>query len=119
MRLGLLRYGAKRVLEDASENGELTHLAPHTTSLAARHYQAALLELSRRALEEVSLSLRNHTSATLCFAPQDMPAAIERLTEMRRQFAREFQPKTNAKEVYQLQISFFPLTKPLEAGGSL
>ena len=114
-RLKLLKQDKDGRWVDASENGELTHLNPNMTSDAARKYQCQLLELSKRAVQEVALELRNHTSATLCFDPDDLPSAIERITDFRRSFARDFQPKPKkAKEVYQLQISLFPLTQPKE-----
>ncbi len=110
LRLELLKKDAKGKWIDASENGELTQLTSAQTSDAARKYQTQLLELSKHAVQEVPLSQRNHTSVTLCFDPGDMSKAIARITEFRRAFARDFQPK-KAKEVYQLQISLFPLTK--------
>ncbi|UXR64806.1 TIGR02147 family protein [Bdellovibrio bacteriovorus] len=110
LRLGLLKKNEKGKWIDASENGELTHLSPSETSDAARKYQIQLLELSQNAVREIAVKKRNHTSATLCFDPEDLELAIERIADFRRSFARDFQPK-KAKDVYQLQISFFPLTK--------
>lgn len=110
LRLELLKKNAQGKLIDASEAGELTSLEPQTSSDAARKYQIQLLELSKKAVQEISLESRNHTSATMCFDPEDLPQAIARITEFRRAFARDFQPR-KAKEVYQMQISFFPLSK--------
>lgn len=113
LRMQLLKKTPKGKWIDASENGELTHLTPSETSDAARKYQCQLLELSKKAVQEVPLAKRNHTSATLCFDPEDLQLAIAKIAEFRRSFARELQPK-KAKDVYQLQISFFPLTKQKE-----
>jgi plasmid maintenance system antidote protein VapI len=110
-RLGLLKKKSNGKWVDASDAGELTHLAPDVSSTAGRKYQMELLELSKKAVQEVDLSNRNHTSATICFDPEDMVDAIEAITSFRRKFAQEFQPRKKAKAVYQLQISFFPLTK--------
>ncbi|WP_413287705.1 TIGR02147 family protein [Bdellovibrio sp. HCB337] len=110
LRLGLLKQDTKGRWIDASENGELSHLTPEATSDAARKYQVQLLEISKRAVQEIPLAKRNHTSATMCFDPEDLAVAVEAITKFRRGFARDFQPK-KAKDVYQLQISFFPLTK--------
>ncbi|WP_373999030.1 DUF4423 domain-containing protein [Bdellovibrio bacteriovorus] len=109
-KLQLLKETSYGQWIDTSENGELTHLTPSQTSEAARAYQCQLLELSKKTVQEVPLSKRNHTSAAFCFDPEDLPQAIERITEFRRAFAREFKPRTS-KEVFQIQISFFPLTK--------
>lgn len=114
-RLKLIQQDKDGRWIDASENGELTHLNPNMTSDAARKYQCQLLDLSKRAVQEVALEKRNHTSATLCFDPEDMTSAIQRITDFRRAFARDFQPKQKkGKEVYQLQISFYPLTQQKE-----
>lgn len=113
LRLKLLIKNKDDIWTDASENGELTHLTPSTSSDAARKFQCQLLELSKRSVQETPISRRNHTSMTLSFDPEDLSQAIERIAEFRRSFAREFRPQ-NAKEVYQLQISFFPLTKQKE-----
>lgn len=113
LRLKLLHKNKDNKWADASVNGELSHLTPSTSSDAARKFQCQLLELSKRSVQETPVSKRNHTSMTLSFDPEDLPLAIERIAEFRRSFAREFRPQ-NAKEVYQLQISFFPLTKQKE-----
>lgn len=108
--LQLLKKTSQGQWLDTSDNGELTHLTPRQTSDAARTYQCQLLELSKKTVQEVPLDRRNHTSATFCFDPEDLPQAAQRITEFRRAFAREFKPK-KSKEVFQIQISFFPLTK--------
>jgi transcriptional regulator with XRE-family HTH domain len=109
MRLGLLEERNGRWI-DASENGELTHIAPSLTSSASKKYQCQLLELSKAAVHEIGLERRNHTSATLVFDSVDMDSAIERIKQFRRSFAKEFQPSSGGTDVYQIQISFFPLT---------
>lgn len=111
-RLELLRISPAGVWEDASTNGHLTHLKPAMSSEAAKKYQAQLLDLSKKALQEIPIGLRNHTSATFCFDPADLAAATKRISEFRRSFAEDFQPQNGAKEVYQIQISFFPITQP-------
>jgi uncharacterized protein (TIGR02147 family) len=70
-----------------------------------------LLELSKRAVQEIDVKRRNHTSATICFDPADLNDAIEAIAKFRRKFAQDFQPRKKGKTVFQLQISFFPLTK--------
>ena len=112
-RMGFLTIDAKGKWIDTSENGELSHINPKFTSDAAKRNQSQLLELSKKALQEIPLEMRNHTSAAFCFDPKDLPRAIEKIRNFRREFAREFQPLKIGKEVYQIQISFFPLTKKI------
>jgi transcriptional regulator with XRE-family HTH domain len=113
-RLGLLERAEDGSWADTSQNNRLTHLVPGVSSDAARKYQSQLLELSKGAVQEIPIDKRNHTSATFCFDPEDLPKATERIREFRRKFANDFQPKKKAKEVYQIQISFFPLTHSIE-----
>jgi uncharacterized protein (TIGR02147 family) len=110
-RLGLLNKTEDGQWFDASEHGELSHISPGLSSIAARKYQIELLELSKRAVQEIDIQRRNHTSAVFCFDPDDIEEAIEAIAVFRRKFAQEFQPRAKGKTVYQLQISFFPLTK--------
>ncbi|MGE3973732.1 MAG: TIGR02147 family protein [Bdellovibrionales bacterium] len=110
MRLDLLQEMPDGTWKDISENGNLSHLTNDMTSSAARKYQCQLLEISKKAVQEVPLLQRNHTSATFAFKSQDMERAKKRITEFRRSFAQEFYNKEESDEVYQIQISFFPLT---------
>lgn len=113
-RLQLLKETESGQWCEISENGMMTHLKPGLSSDGARKYQCQLLELSMRAVQEIPVSKRNHTSAAFCFDPKDLPHAIERISEFRRKFASEFQPMRKGTEVYQIQISFFPLTHSKE-----
>lgn len=114
IRLNLLVETEDGSLLDISKDGKFTSLHPSMTSGAARNYQAQLLELSKNSVQADALEIRNHTSATFCFDTSEMPAAIESISRFRRQFAQEFQPQNRGDEVYQIQISFFPLTKNKE-----
>lgn len=113
-RLGLLAQNKNRNWKDTSKDGHLTHLTKSVSSSAAKKYQRQLLELSGNSVYEVDLQKRNHTSMTLRFALKDMQPAIDYISRFRREFAEKFESKIRAEEVYQLQISFFPLTKKVE-----
>lgn len=113
-RLELLKKNDKGLWVDTSENGSLTHIHPTLSSTGAKKYQKQLLDLSSRSLFEDPIEKRNHTSATFCFDTDDLPYAIEEISKFRRKFANMFQPKNEAKQVYQLQISLFPLTHDFE-----
>jgi uncharacterized protein (TIGR02147 family) len=110
-RMGFLLKTKRGNWEDSSKDGKLTHISPGITSAAARKHQIQLLDLSKKAVQEVDIQKRNHTSMTMAIHLDDLPAAIERIALFRRQFAEEFQSKRKAEEVYQLQIGLFPLTK--------
>jgi hypothetical protein len=55
VRLNLLAISPDGQWEDLSADGALTHLKPAMSSEAARRYQMQLLELSKRAVQEVDV----------------------------------------------------------------
>ncbi len=113
--LGLLKKVDGSWVE-TSDEGRLSHLSEGHTSRAKRIYQTQLLDLSRSAVLELELDRRSHTSATLCFDVKDLADAVQEIGAFRRKFAELFQPKLSATDVYQLQISFFPLTTEQKKG---
>lgn len=110
-RLGFIKKNPDGTWKDTSENGDLTHIEAGISSQAAREYQRQLLDLSKKAVAEIPISKRNHTSVTISFNSNDMEEAIQDIANFRRQFARKFQRSQMADEVYQMQISFYPLTQ--------
>lgn len=82
-----------------------------TTSEARRTHQKNLLQKSIETIDEVPVDLRDHSSITLAINKSEMPAFKETIKEVRRQLMETFQKKEGYDEVYQIQISFFPLSK--------
>ncbi len=113
LRVKLLVETPKGQWKEPEETQSLTHLKPMMTSEAAKKYQQQLLDRSKQAVQEIDVQLRSHTSAAFCFRQKDLKKAMARIQEFRRSFSEEFQNQLNALDVYQLQISFFPLTNPL------
>lgn len=73
--------------------------------------QRDYLEKSRSALETVEYNLRHHSSMTIAINKKHLPAikvAIDKFTE---DLAKVAQQDSDFDEVYQLQVSFFPLTE--------
>jgi uncharacterized protein (TIGR02147 family) len=61
-------------------------------------------------IDEIPIEMRSFTSMTIAFNPANMKKVKELIKEFRAQFSDLFE-KGNEKEVYQLAIQFFPLTK--------
>ncbi len=81
------------------------------TSAAQRKLQRQVLEQSLRALEEVPIQRRDHSSMTMAIDSSKLPEARERIKKFRREmceFLKDGRPKRD--QVAHLAISLFPLT---------
>ncbi len=95
-------------------------LSPNTTwsntkktSSARRKFQRTLIEKSLDAIDHVPFDLRENGSVTLAVNKARMPEFKEKLKSIRKELAEYFQAngESNLDEVYQLTVSFFPLTQ--------
>lgn len=88
-----------------------THYDPKKTSKAKRKMQKSLLEESIRSIDAVPFDLRDHSSVTVAINKARMPEIKEILQDARRKITTMIQKDGDFDEVYQLNLSFFPLTK--------
>jgi uncharacterized protein (TIGR02147 family) len=87
-------------------------LDPEFTSVAQRQLQKAILQKSLEAVDQVSRTRRDHSSVTMAVNTNDMPKVKELIQKFRRDLDRFVQREgTEPDEVYQLQVSFFPLSQ--------
>ncbi|MGE3974802.1 MAG: TIGR02147 family protein [Bdellovibrionales bacterium] len=115
-RLELLEIKGKK-WTDLSQNNS-TSLDPDFTSVALRKYQKKILELSLKALEEVPKVKREHASNMLAFQKSDLEEVRKRIHRFRWSLTKFIQRKeAKPDEVYQLALSFFPITKDKIQGG--
>lgn len=87
-------------------------LDPDFTSAANRKHQKSILEKSIDAIESVDRKNRDHTSTTMAINISDLPKAKQLIQKFRHDlnaFLQREESKPN--EVFQLQVSFFPLTQ--------
>lgn len=85
-----------------------------TTSFARKKLQREILELSLRALENVPLEKREHSSTTIAIDRKRLPEFKEKLKAFHKEISHYMQPANkddNYNEVYQISISLFPLTQ--------
>jgi DNA-binding MarR family transcriptional regulator len=85
------------------------------TSEARRQLQKTLLEKSLNAIDEVNVDKRDHSSLTVAVPVNRLPEFKEKIQKMRRELGSHFQSQGQLDEVYQLTISFFPLTQGAES----
>lgn len=86
-------------------------VATERTSAARKKMQSDLLQLSLKALQKISPESRLHTSFTVAIDKKKLPALKKKLSQIQFEFGDHAQKGTNLNEVYQLTMSFFPLTK--------
>jgi uncharacterized protein (TIGR02147 family) len=112
-RVGLLKVIEKNGTR-SYQSGNATNINGHLTSGASKRLQKQLLEKSMRALEELPIEVRNHTSITVAINSKSLEEAKEKIKNFRRHLCAFFEQDKNPNEVYQLQISLYPLTNNVE-----
>ena len=109
-RVGLLKI-ENGTWTDTTPNGHATNIQGNLTSEASRKLQRQILEKSIRALNEVPVTVRNHTSMTMAINTEDLPEAKERIANFRRELCAFLGRNGKPTQVYQLAVSFYPVTQ--------
>jgi hypothetical protein len=107
-------------LLDRDENGNLfdptkgfsTDIREGLSSQAQRRFQQRSLEQAISAVQLVPVHLRDNTSMTMAINGKDLPKAKQMIKDFRRRFCSQLEANMSLNEVYQLTISFIPLTNP-------
>lgn len=101
-------------------DGRLTLLAPKNTwtnsrktTVARKKLQRTWIEKSLDAIDHIPFELRDNGSVTVAINKKRLPEFKEKLESIRNDLANYFQShgEKNLDEVYQLTVSFFPLTQ--------
>lgn len=108
-RVGLLERDEEGNLFDTT-NGFSTDIRDGLSSQAQRRFQERSLEQSISAVQNVPLELRDNTSMTMAINSEDMLEAKKMIKEFRRKFCTRMESSTNLNQVYQLTVSFIPVT---------
>lgn len=110
IRVGILEEDAKDQLKDAT-NGSTTHLVNNFSNEELRSFQIKALEKAIITMREVPVTLRDNTSMTMAISKNALPFAKKEITKFRRELTKKLESYAAPDEVYQLAISFTPLTK--------
>ncbi len=81
------------------------------TATAFRKLQKQVLEHAMTALEEIPMEKRDQSSMTMAINSKRLPEAKERIKKFRRELCDYLQQDQIRDSVYQLGVSFYPLTK--------
>jgi plasmid maintenance system antidote protein VapI len=114
-RVGLLERDNDGKLFDSTK-GFSTDIREGLSSQAQRQFQKRSLEQAISAVQTIPFSERDNTSMTMAINAKDLPKAKQMIKEFRRRFCGQMEASSSLNEVYQLTISFIPLTTP--NGGS-
>ncbi|MGZ3748910.1 MAG: TIGR02147 family protein [Pseudobdellovibrionaceae bacterium] len=108
-RIGLLARDEHGVLYDTT-NGFSSDLKDGLTSEAQKRFQQKAHGKAISAIENIPLEYRDNTSITMAFNMEDLPKAKKLIKEFRRNFCEKLEAKSHLDQVYQLTISFIPLS---------
>ena len=111
-RVGLLGRDEQGNLFDTTK-GFSTDIREGLSSQAQRRFQERSLSQAIAAVQSVPAPLRDNTSMTMAVNAQDLPKAKQMIKEFRRRFCGQMEASLSPDEVYQLTISFIPLTSSL------
>lgn len=109
-RLGFVEKKNRKWIDKTG--GKTTALGKELTSAARRIHQKELLQKGIEALEATPIDLRDQSSMTMAINKSEIPKVKELVTEFRRNLSRYLNSSKNKDEVYNLVISFYPVTKP-------
>lgn len=108
-RTGIIMKQGEKWIDTTS--GAMTVLGKELTSSARRQHQKEILEKAIEALEEVPVEFRDQTSMTMAISREEVPKVREFITEFRRKTSRYLLQSSKKDQVYNLSISFYPVTK--------
>jgi uncharacterized protein (TIGR02147 family) len=109
MRLGMLEVDTDGHWRDSS--GNVSNSSGQYTSIALRKLQTQVLNLALGALETVPVERRLQGSMTLAIDASLVPSAKEKIIAFQRALATSLQEESrNKTSVYQITVSFFPVT---------
>jgi uncharacterized protein (TIGR02147 family) len=110
-RVGLLKIQTDGRWVDTSFGGNATNIERNLTSSAQRKLQKQILEMSIKALEQVPIEHREHSSITMAINPLDLPLAKEKIKAFRRELMNSLEQTSEPTQVYNLGVSLYPVTK--------
>lgn len=108
LRLEYISISKKGVWKNISGAHTTVHI--NNTSGALRKYQNQVLKLAGAAMENIPIELRDQSTMVMSINLSDLPKAKEFIKKFRRELCTLMEKRRKLTEVYQLSVSFFPLT---------
>ena len=107
-RLGFLKLDKGRMMDIS---GDITTVGNDFTDGAFRKLQKQVLQKALDALEDIPYEKRDQTSLTMAINSEKLQEAREKIKQFRRSFCNFLQKDQSRDEVYQLNVSLYPLTQ--------
>lgn len=109
IRLGVLKEVDGKLIDNTS--GKTTNISSELSSTARREHQKEILELAIDALENTPPEIRDQSSMTVSINTDDIPEVKELIKKFRRDISKFLNTANNKNQVYNLGVSFYPVTK--------
>ncbi len=109
IRLGLIEKRNGCLIDKTS--GKTTNISSELSSSSRREHQKEILELAIDALENTSPYIRDQSSMTVSINTDDIPKTKALIKQFRRDMSKFLNNSKNKDQVYNLGISFYPVTK--------
>lgn len=81
-------------------------------NLFVRNFHASMLDFAKRAMDEVPRELRDVSSLTLTVNKEQVANVKAMIADFRKKLLAACTAQSDADTVYQLNMQFFPMTKP-------
>lgn len=110
IKLNLLTKNAEGKIQNVDK---FTSILDFTHSSAAmRERQKQIMRLSQEKIDSVDISHRDHSGLTMAIDTKLLPEIKDKITKFRRSLGNYIGKNSISRnEVYEIQISFFPLTE--------
>lgn len=110
IKLNLLQLNANGKLENVDRFTSI--LDYNYSSTAMRERQKQILSLSKEKIDAVPITDRDHSGLTMAIDSKLMPEIKEKIKKFRRSLGNYIGKNSTTRDaVYEIQISFFPLTE--------
>lgn len=109
IKVGLVRMTSTGNL--VQEASMITTIGNHFTNDAFQRLQEGVLSLGLQSLKKVPLEKRDQTSVTMAINSKRLPEAKRRIKTFRRKLCQYLQKDADRDSVFQLGVSFYPLTQ--------
>ncbi len=93
------------------QTGKAIKVENNVSTVGTKKFQKQLLEKAIESLENDPIEVRDFSSMTLAMDPKDIPYAKERIRQFRRELTAELEVKGKPREVYNLTVQIYPVTK--------
>lgn len=112
IRLELIQVDKEGVWHQRSP--QLSTTGNPFTAAAFKNFQSQVIEMAGRALMTIPFEQRDQSSTTIAMSADKLPEVKERIKKFRRELCDYLQQDGERDAVFQLGVSFYPLTLNIE-----